>query len=344
MADETTRVKYPSGENKFSKQILKYPKDLDEKQKNFAWTKFRFFTYKPPLTIQRERSENGGQQFSNYNKSVNTPSYVGPTIALYSPEDIQAEYGVQWGGRSIQNFTREAIANVSNGGGGIIGTFKDLATGGGADTGAYAFSALAAAGLQALQNIGQGEGIGLNDLLGGTAGVVLNPNTELLFQGFDLRNFNLQYKFVARSRPEADEIQKIIRNFKYAMLPGLSGAKVDDKVDIPTLQDLPEDADPNAARTINQDGNETLLNFSKNFISVPYLCDMAFMYGSGPNPYITQFKPCAITGITINQTPDGLLSLYQRGEPTAITMNISFQETKLVYREEINLSPNGFTY
>ena len=68
------------------------------------------------------------------------------------------------------------------------------------------------------------------------------------------------------------------------------------------------------------------------------------MYGSTPNPYITQFKPCAITGLTINQTPDGLLSLYQRGEPAAITLNINFQETKLVYSEDINTSIDGVTY
>ena len=338
MADETTRISY-SDPSKLTTNIFKYPRDLNDKEDDFAWTKFRFFKYKPPLAVTRT-STNIGQSLGNYNSSVTNQEYIGPTIALYSPEDIQAEYGVQWGGRAIQNFTRDTIAGIASPGSSITNLFQSLADGSAAtDIGAYAFSGLAAAGLQALQNLGQGEGIGLNDLLGGTAGVVLNPNTELLFQGFDLRNFNLQYKFVARSRTEADEIQNIIRWFKYAMLPGLNGS-----VNTGTATEREQDPDNAGQTKVKRQNAKTFKQdrLSRNFIQVPYLCDMQFMYGKTANEYITQFKPCAITGLTFNQTPDGLLSLYQRGEPTAITMNISFQETKLVYREEIK--PSGFTY
>lgn len=344
MADETTRVRYPSknsADSFGSLTKIKYPRDLNDTEDDFAWTKFRFFKYKPPLAIPRQSSEAGGQQFSSYNSSVDKQIYTGPLIALYSPEDIQAEYGVQWGGKSIQNFTRDTIASVSNPGASIGSFLQGLATGSTfQDAGAYTFSATAAAGLQFLSSIGQGEGIGLNDLLGGTAGVVLNPNTELLFQGFDLRNFNLQYKFVARNEPEAKDIQTILRCFKYAMLPGLSGTS-----SLGSISAVEETGEGNnRTNTVKQDSSVDISSQSKNFIQVPLLCDVQFMYGKSANPYITQFKPCAITGLTFNQTPDGLLSLYKNGEPTAITMNISFQETKLVYREEINLNPTGFTY
>ena len=153
MADDTTRVTYFDKKGNFtnsSTTTLKYPKDLNDTEEEFAWTKFRFFKYSPPLAVQRQ-STTTGQDISNYNSSVSKQQYIGPTIALYSPEDIQAEYGVQWGGRSIQNFTRETIANVANantGGAlsGLLNSFKDLDKTG-KDAAAYAFSAAAAAGL-----------------------------------------------------------------------------------------------------------------------------------------------------------------------------------------------------
>jgi len=38
-----------------------------------------------------------------------------------------------------------------------------------------------------------------NDVLQGSMGVVLNPNTELMFQGFKMRSFGLKYKMSARN-------------------------------------------------------------------------------------------------------------------------------------------------
>ena len=338
MADEGARIKFDFG-RKNSSPILAYPSNLRTEKDKIAWVKFKFFSYKTqPLARQRDPQASA---INAYNGPESNRKYVDHTICLYSPEDIQAEYGVQWGGRSIQNFTKEIIsksAGLGNPGAVITNLTENLINGQTFKSGgAYLFSAATAAALQGLQAIGQGEGLGLNDVLGGTAGVVLNPNTELLFQGFDLRNFNLQFKLVAYNKSDADEIQRITRLFKKMMLPSInSGVDKTSKYTVVT-----EDEEGKFAK---DRGYSTQQVGARNFIRIPKLCEIDFMYGSTPNPYITQFKPCAITGFTINQTPDGLLSLYERGEPTAITININFQETKLVYSEDINTSIDGVTY
>ena len=51
-----------------------------------------------------------------------------------------------------------------------------------------------------------GEDVSPNDLFAATRGVILNPNVELLFQGTDLRNLQLNYKLVPRNDTEAQKI------------------------------------------------------------------------------------------------------------------------------------------
>ena len=76
------------------------------------------------------------------------------------------------------------------------------------------------------------------------------------------------------------------------------------------------------------------------FISVPDLVRVSFMSGSGPADYLPQFKMCAITQVDINYTPDGSYAKIvdadgKVGGVPAMELTVGFQETKLVYREEV---------
>ena len=50
---------------------------------------------------------------------------------------------------------------------------------------------------------------------------------------------------------------------------------------------------------------------------------------------LPRFKMCAITQVDVNYTPDGTYATYYDGQPVAVQLTISFQETKLVFSEEI---------
>ena len=59
------------------------------------------------------------------------------------------------------------------------------------------------------------------------------------------------------------------------------------------------------------------------------------MKGSGENTRLPRFKMCALTSSDINYTPDGTYATYLDGQPVAVGLQLSFQETKIVFSEEI---------
>jgi hypothetical protein len=285
---------------------LSYPQNLAALTST-DYVRFIFKNYKPPF---KDPSPRGN--VSGYNASImslENDATLSP-IALYMPEDIQAQYATQWGGKSIQNLTGSILQKSAGLASGDLSPFvKNIGEQAGS-IGESVFIGAVGKALEALQKTGQGEGLDKNDIFSTTAGVVINPNSELLFQGFDLRNFNLSFKLVATNTGEAETIRKIITTIKKAMLPKLQ-----------TGESFKGEG--------SKDGD------TQNFIGVPSLVQVQFMQGTQENPWVTQFKPCAITSLNINYTPDGAYATYYTGAPVSITMDIGFAETKLVYREDI---------
>ena len=68
------------------------------------------------------------------------------------------------------------------------------------------------------------------------------------------------------------------------------------------------------------------------------------MTGSIANEHVIQYKPCAISGVEVNYTPDGTWSSHNnpdndgsiQGSPhTALELRVNFMETKLIYAGEV---------
>lgn len=290
----------------------RYPKDAKYNAKTH-YTRFDFYDYKPAFATAPGLTSS---DVSNYNASVTqlTPASGFQSIYLYMPEDVSADYGASWGGRSFSNI-----------GAGILKTIGP--TLGKADVGASTLNlinqvkekaegfgpGIAAAGLATALNTipGAGGGVTIDDVLAGTRGVVVNPNAELMFQNAEMRTFGLSFKMVPRTADEAEQIQKILYQFKKAALPTYGGQGV-------------------------------LGATSDNFIGVPKIVDVNFMIGSDINKYVSQYKPCAITNVKINYTPDGSYAVYEGGEPVAIELQISLSELKLVFADEIK--DTGWSY
>lgn len=293
---------------------VSYPSDLKSLTDEIDYVRFKFKIYKPPFsTPAGSAGSYGGYNESAINLDDDDEL---PTIYMYMPEDVQTEYGTSWGAKSIQNITA-TILRGSSGKSGFLEFLTDIGRQS-VDGGEIEATKQA---LKVLQDNGQGEGLGLNEILGSTKGVVINPNTELLFNGFDLRSFNLNFKMVAKSEAEAEDIRTIITAFKAAMLPRLDERKSANEQD-----------DPNTIKGTDR----------TSFIGIPDLVDVKYMLGSSEHPYVTQYKPCAITSLAVNYTADGAYATYQKGQPVAVTMNIGFSEVKLVYREDIRFGGPSF--
>ena len=44
---------------------------------------------------------------------------------------------------------------------------------------------------------------------------------------------------------------------------------------------------------------------------------------------------CAITQVDVNYTPDGTYATYEGGEMVAVGLTLNFQETKLIFADEV---------
>lgn len=294
---------------------------------------FRFVEYNPPfasikgndfldkdgkLTRNIDRSE----ALNIYNNSIGEFKDAKlPTIMMYMPEDIGASYGANWGGKGFTNTGADIMRQAgtllnTKGFSGFGNTLQNM---GNAMTRGQSLVASGIAGAMNALPGKIGGSVDTNDVLGGIGGVILNPNAELLFSGFDLRNFGLSFKMAPRSETEAKVIRDICTTFKRASLPYFGASPGN------TLANLFKDKNNTAEK-----------NDNRNFIGVPNLCIVEFMKGKQPHPYLTQFKPCAIKEVNITYTPDGQYSTYRDGSPVATGLQLSFLESKLVYSNEIS--------
>ncbi|MFZ9727899.1 MAG: hypothetical protein ACO3CD_02705 [Candidatus Nanopelagicaceae bacterium] len=344
---------------------LKYPKDIFDGSTDYV--KFQFYKYKGPFasanaagsgtpsttdtTGKEAKEEPSVTDFDKYNTADYEP-YGVSNVIFYMPEDISTGYNFSWGGKDFSNIGAQLMKGggtlLSGDAGGTAAAITNLVT--------NAMGALPTAGAEAIANGINATGAGnvtTNDVLGGSLGVILNPNTELLFDGFKMRSFTLRFKMVPRNKSEAQEMRKIIGTFKKVASPtyGLppdgaldltSGlAKLFGKGETPT-DDAEKDKETEPAASTDTSGSAFGAS-NANYIGVPGLCQVKFMKGSKLHPYLPQYKICAIADISVNYTPDGVYATYyDDGAPVAVELSLSFAETKLIYSDDIVL--DGASY
>ena len=238
-------------------------------------------------------------------------------IMLYMPEDLSTGYKANWNGKALSTAGRDALAAAAaEGWGNKIQAAGSAVTASAQRLGAH-FTANTVRGT--ISSI-TGDVLTNDEVFGAIGGVVVNPNTELLFNNIDMRTFSLKWKLVPRNAEEAAHVREIIKTLKRSMLPGTSVDKVF------------------GVSFNSKDGGAV----EAGFISVPDLVKVAFMEGSSAASYLPQYKMCAITQVDVNYTPDGSYAKTvgadgSVGGVVATELQVSFQETKLVYKEEVDI-------
>lgn len=284
-----------SGLEGSSAGVLSYPRSHVISSTS-DYVSFEFFKYKPPFA--KGEGENTSGQAASYNASSdfgsgdNILGEVTGSCIMYMPEDIQAEYGANWGAAGFGALSRTLLRGST---GNIDGEtiLKDLL--GSAEKGIV--DAIVGGANKAL-----GQGVTTNQIFGGRSGKVVNPNVEMMYEAPEMRGFTLSFKMTPSTEEEAKEIKLICNLFKRSMLPRFDGA----------------------------------------FVKVPDVVRVTFMTGPSPNVYIPQFKPCAITNVSINSTAEGAWAAYKSGVPVSTELSIQFKELKMLFSEDIQ--DNTATY
>ena len=130
------------------------------------------------------------------------------------------------------------------------------------------------------------------------AGYIFNPQQQLLFEGIEFRNFQMSFTFSPVSREESKTIGDIIKTFRKYTAPEI----------------------------IKESGGM--------FFRPPAVFDIEFQYDGKRNVNINKLKTCVIKNIDVNYAPNGWAA-HVDGSPVQSTMTLTFQETGLVDRNDI---------
>ncbi len=140
----------------------------------------------------------------------------------------------------------------------------------------------------------------------------INPYMEVIFENMEMRSFTYRFKFQPKDEKERDDVQEIIKLFRFHMAPEL------------------------------QPGN-------MRFLGIPATFDIHYMYQTSDygesgsmdwrnareNDFYNKIATCVLTNVSVDYTPDGVKSFHD-GSPTAISMSLSFSETELLTKDKIN--------
>ena len=152
-------------------------------------------------------------------------------------------------------------------------------------------------------------GSGVLDTLGGgdlfrlaskSVGLAVNPRQEQYYNGPAFRSFNYTFDFYPKSKEEAEDVQKIVKLFKYHSSPAM----------------------------------ETQQTYGRFFI-VPSEFEIHYMFKEGPNPHLHKISRCVCENVEVKYGPDAQWSTFKDGQPTSTQMTLTFTELEFITKEKI---------
>ena len=246
----------------------------------------------------------GRKAMTGFSSVMPTTTRITDSIAIYLPADVKdatsasynnaAEMGViGLAAAGAVNFTnammRNDFAAASNS---LLGSAKGVA-------------------MEAIKRMG-------SEFVGGVAGVdpeaitgfankafgqATNPFMEVIFEKVGMRTFSYNFTFSPRNAAETEDVQKIIKMFRFHMLPELQGA-------------------------------------NERFLTLPSTFDIHYMYQmkaevANENQFYSKIATCVLNGVDVDYTPNGVKS-FASGAPTQIKMGLNFMETEMLTKQHVD--------
>lgn len=312
---------------KNAKGLLVYPYDLLETRQDIL--QINQYRYNSPSGSSFLSGELKDILLNGLQRNSAVLQGAEKTVILPMPNDVKDNNSVSWGPDSMNNLTAALIADINKNPAATIGKIAaGKATG--AFTGFDATQliqlmsmASQAGGLNALQNQAVAEQLKSvltsyaakqmgfevppETILGRGLGIVPNSNLELLFNSPTLRDFNFGYKLTPRSQNEARNVRRIVRFFKQGM----------------------------AVRKLNAASGA---GAGSLFLGTPNIFKLTYKSNGGSIKGLNRIKLCALTGFSVNYTPESQWSSYvddqAPGQPISITMGMTFTEIEPIYESD----------
>jgi len=239
---------------------------------------------------------------SGFSSVMPTTTRITDSIAIYLPPNVSDDTTIKY-----QGVDMGAIGMLAVGGANLVDAIQrtDMAAMGSVIGGAAAKAAMVGAkkfSAEAISLFGDIDPDKVIQFGEKAFGRATNPYMEVLFDNVDLRTFDYTFTFSPRNADETNDVQTIIKMFRFHALPEVSGN-------------------------------------NQAFMKLPSTFDIHYMYQldkdiATENSFYTKIATCVCTGVKVNYTPEAVKS-FASGAPTQITMTLSFQETEMLTKAHV---------
>ena len=148
---------------------------------------------------------------------------------------------------------------------------------------------------------------GVGDIRGAidkSMGRALNPFNEQVFRSVPFREFTFPFVFAPKNRKEMETVQKILKLFRFHMLPEFS-------------------------------------NKTKGAFLSPSEFQITYMYRNKQNRYIPHISRCVLKSLEVDYATEGQFHTFREDDtgaaPITTTMSATFAETEIMTKEMIGL-------
>tara|TARA_B100000214_G_scaffold245147_1_gene179819 strand:+ start:1531 stop:2709 length:1179 start_codon:yes stop_codon:yes gene_type:complete len=148
---------------------------------------------------------------------------------------------------------------------------------------------------------------GVGDIRGAidkSMGRALNPFNEQVFRSVPFREFTFPFVFAPKNRKEMETVQKILKLFRFHMLPEFS-------------------------------------NKTKGAFLSPSEFQITYMYRNKQNRYIPHISRCVLKSLEVDYATEGQFHTFREDDtgaaPITTTMTATFAETEIMTKEMIGL-------
>jgi hypothetical protein len=152
---------------------------------------------------------------------------------------------------------------------------------------------------QSLGSLASAIGMNLNpaNIASATSSRTPNPFREQLFKAVDARTFRFEYKFLPRSKSEADNVRRIIDTFKFHMHPEISTGGL--------------------------------------FYIYPSEFNIVYYWRGKENLNMNRISTCVLENMHVDYGGASFNTFDDTGMPTEVNLKLTFKETETLTKERI---------
>jgi hypothetical protein len=246
----------------------------------------------------------GRKAMTGFSSVMPTTTRITDSIAIYLPPDVKDATTA-----SYNNAAEMGVIGLAAAGGiGFVDAMKrnDFESAAGSLLGSAKGIIMEAAKRMGSEFAGGLSGVDPEAITGfanKAFGQATNPYMEVIFEKVGMRTFSYNFTFSPRNAAETADVQKIIKMFRFHMLPEMQGA-------------------------------------NERFLTLPSTFDIHYMYQMNSeeareNSFYSKIATCVLNGVDVDYTPDGVKS-FASGAPTQIKMGLNFMETEMLTKEHVD--------